>query len=159
MRLCEILSVDRILVDVDGGYVKNKPEALGRLAEMLSPALGIEKSHVEALLQERERLQSTGIGDGVAIPHTAVEEATAQAAALVLCPRGIDFEAIDGEQVRIVFGVVGPKRATGEHLRTLARISRLLRDANTRSQMLSATEASSVYALIQAQDARSEVKT
>ena len=83
MRLCEILSVDRILVDADGSAVRNKPEALRVLSGLLSTALGIDKAHVEALLLERERLQSTGIGDGVAIPHTAVEEAENQAAALV----------------------------------------------------------------------------
>jgi PTS system nitrogen regulatory IIA component len=159
MRLCEILSVDRILVDGDGGTVRDKPGALRALAEMLSPALGIDKSHVEALLLERERLQSTGIGDGVAIPHTAVEEAETQAAALVLCPKGIDFDAIDGGRVNIVFGVVGPKRATGEHLRTLARISRLLRDTSTRERLVSSESAAAAFELIQINDARAEVKT
>jgi len=158
MRLCEILSVDRILVDRDGALIESKPAALQRLAAMLSPALGIEAAHVEALLMDRERLQSTGIGDGVAIPHTAVEEAETQAAALLLCPRGIDFESIDGEAVQIVFGVVGPKRATGEHLRTLAKISRLLRDVNTRANLLASESSASAYALIQNQEA-SEAKT
>lgn len=158
MRLCEILSVDRILVDRDGTLVTSKPEALQRLAVMLSPALGIDAPHVEALLMERERLQSTGIGDGVAIPHTAVEEAESQAASLLLCPKGVDFESIDGEKVQIIFGVVGPKRATGEHLRTLARISRLLRDGNTRAQLMASESSAAAYALIQNQEA-SEVKT
>lgn len=158
MRLCEILSVDRILVDADGSSVRNKPEALRVLSELLSPALGIDKAHVEALLLERERLQSTGIGDGVAIPHTAVEEAENQAAALLLLPRGIDFEAIDGANVQIVFGVVGPKRATGEHLRTLARISRLLRDGSTRERLLSSVSSAAAYDLIQDHDARAEAK-
>jgi len=158
MRLCEILSIDRILVDRDGGRVKNKLDALRFLAELLSPALGVEKSLIEALLSERERLQSTGIGDGVAIPHTAVEEAEAQAAALILCPQGIGFEAIDGEKVNIVFGVVGPKRATGEHLRTLARISRLLRDEGTRDRLISAPSAEAAYQLISQHDAPAEVK-
>ncbi|MGC4088390.1 MAG: PTS sugar transporter subunit IIA [Polyangiaceae bacterium] len=159
MRLCEILSVDRILVDGDGSVVKDKATALQRLSEMLSPALGIAQGQVESLLQERERLQSTGIGDGVAIPHTAVEEAESQAAALVLCPKGIDFDAIDGEKVRIVFGVVGPKRATGEHLRTLARISRLLRDAATREKLISSPSAAAALELIQTNDAKAEGKT
>jgi PTS system nitrogen regulatory IIA component len=73
MRLCEILNVDRILVDADGSVVKDKATALHLLSRMLSPALGIDQAQVESLLLERERLQSTGIGDGVAIPHTAVE--------------------------------------------------------------------------------------
>lgn len=159
MRLCEILSVERIFVDGDGSVVKDKTTALHLLSRMLSPALGIEQTQVESLLLERERLQSTGIGDGVAIPHTAVEEAATQAAAVVLCPNGIDFEAIDGEKVRIVFGVVGPKRATGEHLRTLARISRLLRDVATREKLVTSPNAAAALELIQTNDARAEGKT
>lgn len=120
---------------------------------MLASATGVAQTHVEELLLERERLQSTGIGDGVAIPHTALEDAQAQAAALLVCPRGIDFESIDGERVSIVFGVVGPKRATGEHLRTLARISRLLRDADTRAQLAAAQSPATAYDLIRAHDA------
>lgn len=159
MRLSEILSVGRILVDADGSLVRNKADALHHLAELLSPAIGVERSLVEALLSEREQLQSTGIGDGVAIPHTAVEEAESQAAALILCPLGIDFEAIDNHPVSIVFGVVGPKRATGEHLRTLARISRLLRDPATRTRLTTAPNSAAAYDLISQHDGRVEGKT
>ncbi|HLV64968.1 MAG TPA: PTS sugar transporter subunit IIA [Polyangiaceae bacterium] len=152
MRLCEILTVDRILVDGDGGHVRNKADALRVLADMLARALHVDRARLEEHLIERERLQSTGIGDGVAIPHTALEEAESQAAALLVCPQGIDFDAIDGGRVSIVFGVVGPKRATGEHLRTLARISRLLRDDSTRAQLASASSPAAAYSLIQAHD-------
>jgi PTS system nitrogen regulatory IIA component len=153
MRLSEILSVDRILVDVDGSFVKAKPDALRLLAEMLSPVVGVDRDTVEHLLVERENLQSTGIGDGVAIPHCSLDTAEAQAGALVLCPRGIDFDAIDDEKVEIVFGVVGPKRATGEHLRTLARISRLLRDDQTRLRLLASPNPASAYELIRSHEA------
>jgi nitrogen PTS system EIIA component len=153
MRLSEILSVDRILVDVDGSFVKTKTDALRLLAEMLSPVLGVDRATVEHLLVERENLQSTGIGDGVAIPHCSLETAEAQAGALVLCPRGIEFEAIDDERVEIVFGVVGPKRATGEHLRILARISRLLRDDRTRLSLLASANPAAAYELIRSHEA------
>lgn len=159
MRLSEILSPGRILVDPGGSVVRGKVDALHHLADLLSPAIGVERSLVEALLAEREQLQSTGIGDGVAIPHTAVEEAESQAAALILCPQGIEFESIDGQPATIVFGVVGPKRATGEHLRTLARISRLLRDPATRARLVSAPTPEAAYDLISQHDAKAEVKT
>jgi nitrogen PTS system EIIA component len=152
MRLCDILTVDRILLDA-GGTLHSKDEALHRLAEMLSPAIGVATKEVEELLVERERLQSTGIGDGVAIPHTALDSAEQQALALLLCPKGIDFDAIDGARVNIIFGVVGPKRATGEHLRTLARISRLLRDDATRARLVGAGSREEVYGVIAAHDA------
>jgi PTS system nitrogen regulatory IIA component len=158
MRLSDILTAERILVDGNHSVVRSKMDALHHLAEMLSPAIGVERSLVEALLSEREQLQSTGIGDGVAIPHTAVEEAESQAAALILCPPGIEFEAIDGQPVTIVFGVVGPKRATGEHLRTLARISRLLRDPATRARLIASPTGAAAYDLISQHDAKAEAK-
>ena len=151
-RLTDILTETRILVDSDGGFVHDKTDALRLLASLLAPAVGTDKQTIEQLLAERERLQSTGIGDGVAIPHTSVESAPAQAAALLLCPRGVPFDAIDGESVSIIFGVVGPRRATGEHLRILARISRLLRDQGTRARLLGAADSSEAFGLIEGQD-------
>ena len=88
----------------------------------------------------------------MAIPHCALDAASTQAAALLLCPRGIEFEAIDGEPVEIVFGVVGPKRATGEHLRTLARISRLLRDEETRVRLLASMNPQAALELVESHE-------
>jgi nitrogen PTS system EIIA component len=153
MRLSEILTPERILIDSNGSLVKHKTDALRVLAELLSPAVGAAREDVESLLAERERLQSTGIGDGVAIPHSSLDSAEKQAAALLLCPLGVEFDAIDGASVRIVFGVVGPKRATGEHLRTLARISRLLRDEQTRMRLLDSDSATAAYQLIETHEA------
>jgi PTS system nitrogen regulatory IIA component len=153
MRLSDILAPERILVDAAGGTVHDKNDAIRLLSEMLAPVVGAEQQTVERLLMERERLQSTGIGDGVAIPHTSVESAPGQAAALLLCRSGIPFEAIDGADVRIIFGVVGPKRATGEHLRALARISRLLRDNDTRTRLVAAADAQAAMSLIEENDA------
>ncbi|HEY4160396.1 MAG TPA: PTS sugar transporter subunit IIA [Polyangiaceae bacterium] len=147
------MTIDRIVVDNDGSVVHDKDEALKTLAAMMASPVGVDAKIVEELLLERERLQSTGIGDGVAIPHTALDDAEHQAAALLLCPRGIEFDAIDGGRVTIIFGVVGPKRATGEHLRTLARISRLLRDEATRTRLVAAASREEVYGLVAAHDA------
>jgi PTS system nitrogen regulatory IIA component len=153
MRLSDILAPDRILVDSTGDIVHDKNDAIRLLSELLAPVVGAEQQTVERLLMERERLQSTGIGDGVAIPHTSVESAPGQAAALLLCRRGVPFEAIDGADVRIIFGVVGPKRATGEHLRALARISRLLRDNETRAELVGASDPQAAMGLIEENDA------
>ena len=152
MRLSDIITKDRILVDRDGA-LPSKAAALHALAGLLGSAVSAPVDEVLALLLEREQLQSTGIGDGVAIPHSALEHAEAQAGALLLFPKGIDFDAIDGQPVHIVFGVVGPKRATGEHLRTLARISRLLRDEATRKQLANAPGPEFAYELIESHDA------
>jgi len=152
MRLSDIITKDRILVDREGA-LPDKARALHALAGLLGSAVGAPEEEVLSLLLEREQLQSTGIGDGVAIPHSALEHAEAQAGALLLFPKGIDFDAIDGQPVHIVFGVVGPKRATGEHLRTLARISRLLRDEGTRKQLANVDSPTTAFGLIESHDA------
>lgn len=153
MHLCDVLSVDRILVDGSGARIPTKADALRILAELLAPVVGVETAAIERLLSERERLQSTGVGEGVAIPHSSVESAPGQAAALLICPRGVPFEAIDGENVSLIFGVVGPRRATGEHLRILARISRLLRDSAIRQSLLTVERSDQAFQLICTQDA------
>ncbi len=152
MRLGEVLVQGRILVDADGERVKDKSDALRLLAGLLASAAGTPEEDLERMFRERETLQSTGIGDGVAIPHTAVDGATTQAGALILCPRGIPFDSIDGGPCNIVFGVVGPKGAAGEHLRLLARISRLLRDAEVRRRLAASSSSEDAYRLIVERD-------
>jgi PTS system nitrogen regulatory IIA component len=152
MHITDILAESRIYVDRTGEAVRNKHEALKVLAEMLAPALDTDRQRVENLLVERENLQSTGIGDGVAIPHASLEAAPRRSAALLLCPKGVPFDAVDGENVCIIIGVVGPKEATSEHLRVLARISRLLRDEGTRRALAASETAEDAFALIQRRD-------
>jgi len=149
MILTEILSSDRVRVATRGSDLKSKDDALRALAELLGSGLSTPTGgDFYRVLCEREGLQSTGIGDGVAIPHGALENLGAQLAALLICPDGVPFDAIDGHPVHILFAVVGPKRATGEHLKTLARISRLLRDSSFREKLLSSPDRVQAYALI-----------
>lgn len=152
MRITNILPIERILVDAGGSQVHGKADALKSLAILLAPALGCDDGTIESLFAERERLQSTGIGDGVAIPHTSLETTTARAAALVVSRPGIPFDSIDGAPVHIVLGVVGPKDATGEHLRVLARISRLLRDEATRHALSAAASPEAALSIIESRE-------
>jgi PTS system nitrogen regulatory IIA component len=149
MPLTDILSVQRIVVDRLGEQLRDREQVLAALGRMLSDGTPFSAEQVEAQLLERERLQSTGIGDGVAIPHTSLELASGQRAALALCPQGVGFDSIDGQPVYIVFGVVGPKRATSEHLKILAKVSRLLKSPETRRRLLEAPDAEQAYALIE----------
>jgi nitrogen PTS system EIIA component len=149
MILTDILSCDRVRVAVRGSGVQTKDEALHALAALLGGgASSPGESEFYRVLGEREALQSTGIGDGVAIPHGALENLAGQVAALLICPSGVPFDAIDGGLVFILFAVVGPKRATGEHLKTLARISRLLRDPSFREKLLASSDRTEAYGLI-----------
>jgi len=140
MRLTDILTAERVLIARDHDGIRSKQEVIGRLAQMLAPATGREPATIHKVLADRELLQSTGIGDGVAIPHGSLDSLHGQTAAIVLCPDGVEFEAIDGRPARIVVGVIGPRRATGEHLRMLARISRLLRDGSFRDRLLASVD-------------------
>jgi PTS system nitrogen regulatory IIA component len=112
----------------------------------------VNGGEVERVLMEREQLQSTGIGEGVAIPHGALVQLDTQYAGLLIVPDGIDFAAIDGQSVNIIFAVIGPKRATGEHLKTLARVSRLLRNKGFRERLIGSPSALAAHALIAAEE-------
>jgi len=149
MILTDILSSERVRVAARGAGVQSKDEALRTLAALLGAgASSPGEADFYRVLVEREALQSTGIGDGVAIPHGALENLTGQVAALLICPGGVPFDAIDGQPVYIMFAVLTPKRATGEHLKTLARISRLLRDTSFRQKLLAAADGRQAHGLI-----------
>ncbi len=152
MHLTDILTSERIAIDVSGERFPNKEAVLLELSRLLAPPLSLDPVEAHRLLSAREELQSTGIGDGIAIPHASTEAAARQAAALLLVPKGLDFSAIDRCPVSIVFGVLGPTRSPGEHLRTLARISRLLREPSTRSSLLDCRSPEAAFSLIAEQD-------
>lgn len=160
MRLTELLTPSRVSIErppasgLSGGHDFDKSKALSRLASMLAPGAKVPQSEVERVLVERESLQSTGIGEGVAIPHGALPQLETQCAALLIVPDGVPFDAIDDAKVNILFAVIGPKRATGEHLKTLARVSRLLRNKGFRDQLVGAPDATAAYSLIAKEEAR-----
>ncbi len=156
MRVLDILHATRVSVASEAeGLVRSKPEALGRLAALLATGQGVVTAdEIERVLTDRERLQSTGVGGGVAIPHGAIDRLDHIVGAVLLCPQPIDFEAIDGEPVSILFAVIGPKRATGEHLKTLARVSRLLRDDGFRARLLAAPAGVEAFGMIATEEGR-----
>lgn len=155
MRLTDILTVDRVLVDPEGELSANKDAVLSQLARLLGEDGLHPREQIETQLIEREKLQSTGIGDGVAIPHTSLEAFNAQRAALILVRRGVEFDSIDHEPAFIIFGVVGPKRAASEHLKILAKVSRLLKSPETRRRLLEASGREQAYSLIEEHEASS----
>ena len=160
MRLTELLSPERVWIETSrpNAPALDKPKALKRLAALMAAgtangeSAGVTADEIEAVLAEREALQSTGIGEGVAIPHGALGQLDNQVAALLVVPAGIEFQAIDDHKVNILFAVVGPKRATGEHLKTLARVSRLLRHRAFRDQLIASSDSKAVYDLIASEE-------
>ena len=153
MRLTDILSEDRVRLALPKDGIKSKAEALEALAILLAVGTNKNPADVQKVLADREDLQSTGIGDGVAVPHGSMDAVDAQSAAVLLSTEGIDFDSIDDRPVQIVVGVLGPRRGTVEHLRMLATISRLLGDGAVRRGLLEAGDASAAFAVIHAWEA------
>jgi nitrogen PTS system EIIA component len=146
MLLTDILTEQRVTTGLVAG---NKDDALSALADLFAaddPTL--TASAVHEVLRERERLASTGVGSGVAIPHGRIGAIEQLRAALAISPVGIPFDAIDGAPVRIIVGVLAPQHHTGDHLRVLARVSRLLRSAHVREALLAAPDAQSAFDVI-----------
>jgi nitrogen PTS system EIIA component len=157
MGVSEILTPEHVSVaSVAEGTVRTKAEAIQRLSKLLATGQAlISAQEIERVLTDREKLQSTGVGGGVAIPHGAIDRLDHLIGAVLLCPKPIAFDAIDSAPVSILVAVIGPKRATGEHLKMLARVSRLLRDDAFRERLLSAPSGRDAFKLIAAEEGRS----
>jgi PTS system nitrogen regulatory IIA component len=146
MRLVDLLSTDRIDTAL---VVDDKPAALRAMAALLSRgAPELSEAQIVAALQARERTASTGVGEEVAVPHGRVAGLSRLVAAMALTPHGVEFESIDGRPVRILVSVIAPERATGDHVRALASVARLLHDASSRARLLDAHSADEVMLIV-----------
>lgn len=145
MKLADLLTPSRVAIHPVDDAPLDKAGALHWLARMLGAGAGVDEGLVERGLRDREELQSTGIGEGIAIPHAALVAVQAPMAALVMTRGGVAFDAIDGEDVTLLLAVIGPKKEAGEQLRMLARISRVLRSSAFREELLRATDSQRVY--------------
>jgi len=127
MKITDFLDKQAIKVGLES---TEKEDALKELVDVLDAVkeIGDKKSIVRALI-ERENLGSTGIGQGIAIPHGKTDRVKELIAILGISRKGVNFEALDGEAVYIFFLLVAHKDSAGPHLKALAQISRLLRDS------------------------------
>lgn len=146
MRLSDLLAPDRIDTALRVG---DKSAALDALASLLARgAEGIPVATIARVLRDREQLASTGVGDEVAIPHGKVAGLRHIVAAMGLSPQGIDFDSIDRRPVKIFVAILAPERSASDHLRALARCSKLLRDARVRDRLVRATSADEVLQIV-----------
>jgi PTS system nitrogen regulatory IIA component len=125
-----------------------KRQALQELARRAAAAIGVPERRVYEVLNERERLGSTGIGRGVAIPHGKLAELTRPFGLFARLERPIAFDSIDGLPVDLVFVLLAPSDAGADHLTALSRVSRLLREAATCEKLRGADNADALYALL-----------
>ncbi|MGH7916508.1 MAG: PTS sugar transporter subunit IIA [Candidatus Binataceae bacterium] len=152
MKIIEILDPENIEPDLQG---QSKPEILHELAARLAVKhREIQVDNLAAVLAERERLGSTAIGDGIAIPHGKISGVDHILGAFGRHRRGVDFESLDGGPTHLFFVLVAPEDSTSLHLKALARVSRLFKDAAFRESLMKATEAAEIYRIISEEDSR-----
>jgi PTS system nitrogen regulatory IIA component len=149
MKLKDIFSPSAI---VSESKAPDKISMLQEIAKLLSVTTGIDQSRIGEALIARESLQSTAVGDGIAIPHGKLPEIGSIVGAIVRCPSGIGFDSIDGGKVQLVFSLLAPHDQPTEQLKVLARISRMLKDRSVRESLLKANGADAIYKIVTASD-------
>jgi PTS system nitrogen regulatory IIA component len=146
MKISELLDPQAIVADI---RAQDKNRVLAELTDALvacEPTLAREA--VIEVLQEREKLGSTGIGDGVAIPHGKLGGIPELKLVFGRSRQGVDFESMDGQPAHLFFLLIAPEESIGVHLKTLARISKLLKDASVRQKLLNASDREAIYQVI-----------
>ena len=152
MKILDFLSEDCVLTELKG---KTKKEVIFELVSILASSKkklikDVDKI-VEAII-ERENTGSTGIGQGVAVPHVKSDDVSKIVASLGISKAGVDFDSLDGEPVDIIFLMIAPPKSISEHLQAIAKISRLLKDKFFRRSLRDAQTAQEVIKIIKEED-------
>ncbi|MBM4336838.1 MAG: PTS sugar transporter subunit IIA [Deltaproteobacteria bacterium] len=152
MKLTDILVRDACRVDIRG---RTKPEVLRELADALAGAIPrLDRSELYAMLLEREKLGTTAMGDGIAIPHARIEALDRVLAVFGLSRGGVDFDSLDGRPTHLFFLLVAPGREGSSHLLLLARLSRLLGIDGFRARLREVTSTDELFRAIEEEESR-----
>jgi PTS system nitrogen regulatory IIA component len=150
MQIIDMFKKEYIIEDLKA---MSKRAVLAELSEIFTHYhSGIQSEAMVEVLLDREKLGSTGIGDGIAIPHGKLKGLDNLVIAFGRSREGIDFDAIDGKPVHIFFLLMAPESSTGQHLKALAKISRMLKDQEFRSSLMSAKNTEELYQKIADKD-------
>jgi len=128
--------------------VNGKKQAIHELAARAAKLTGQSERLIFETLMQREKLGSTGVGNGIAIPHGKLPKLEKLVGLFARLERGIDFEALDGQPVDLVFLLLAPETAGADHLKALARVARLLRDADVVRKLRDSRDAEALYAVL-----------
>ena len=128
--------------------VNSKKQAIQELAARAAGLTGQSERDILEILQQRERLGSTGIGNGIAIPHGKLPKLNKLFGLFARLERAVDFEALDSQPVDLVFLLLAPEAAGADHLKALARVARLLRDADVARKLRQSRDAEALYAVL-----------
>lgn len=151
MKILDILTSEELVAPHLAGA--DKTAVLRELAQHLARSHGgIDADRLVDVLWERERLGSTAIGDGIAIPHGKLPGLSGVIGAFGRHPAGVDFESLDGSPTHLFFLLVAPEDSVGQHLKALARVSRLLKDRAFRERLLAAPDRGALFRLIREED-------
>jgi nitrogen PTS system EIIA component len=150
MKILDILAEKSIIPELRG---RTKKQVLEELIDaLLEHKPHLSRERLMGVLLERERLGSTGIGDGIAIPHGKMKDLDQLVLSFGRSSQGVDFESMDGKPVHLFFLLVAPENCAGIHLRALAKIARLLKNGAVRKKLGSVASRDEIYAVIQQED-------
>ena len=150
MTLLDIISLDSTIVGLESD---SKEAIIEELVGCLQIGTAItDREKVLQAVLDREKIMSTGIGDGIAIPHGKSDAVTSLAAALGIHKRGVDFESLDGEPAYVFFLLVSPANVSGPHIKALARISRMLKNDNFKKKLIEAGSSDEILGIIEAEE-------
>ncbi|MDC1123411.1 PTS sugar transporter subunit IIA [Nitrospinaceae bacterium] len=152
MKIDEILKKESVIADLVG---KNKLEVIQEMTSCIKQNNIIKDDQaLFTTLMEREKLGSTGIGENVAIPHGKSDELTQIITVFARSLGGVDFESLDQKPVHFVCMVIAPAHSTGQHLKALARISRLFKNQALREGILKAEDSNAIYSILLEEDSK-----
>lgn len=150
MKLMKFLHRDTIISELKA---LNKNAAIKELSEIISTTNPEYKlSDINSVLLEREKLGSTGIGNGIAIPHAKLGNLKEIIIAFGRSKQGIDFEAHDGKKSFLFFALLAPDNAAGQHLKVLAKLSKLLSNKHLRLKLMNAKDKNDIYLSLKQED-------
>ncbi|HJQ74822.1 MAG TPA: PTS sugar transporter subunit IIA [Gaiellaceae bacterium] len=150
MKITDILTDDMVVGDLHG---RDKGEVIEELADVVAAHHPeIDRGRLVQALEDREKLNSTALGEGVAIPHGKLPGLRRVVAAFGRSTPGVDFSSLDGKPTHLFFLLVAPEDSAGAHLKALARISRLLKDESFRGRLMAAPSGAELYATIREED-------
>jgi nitrogen PTS system EIIA component len=150
MKILDILAMDSIVPELKGKTKKQVLEELIDAVKRNKPQ--VDRDMLMKVLMERERLWSTGIGDGIAIPHGKLKDIDQLVLSFGRSTEGIDFESMDGKPVHLFFLLVAPESCSGVHLRALAKIARLLKNGTVRKRLGKVDNREDIFSIIQQED-------
>ena len=150
MRLSEIFKPQFIITDLKTHDKKGVLEELSKVITEQEPSLN--KGFLLQILLERERLGSTGIGDGIALPHGKLRELKRFLISFGRSINGLNFDSIDEQPAYLFFLLLAPENSAGIHLKALAKISRMLKDGNLRRRLMGAESREEIYKIIVGED-------